>query len=90
MHFVAKHQHFYGSRIVKYLAICFLVSALLIAGCDDKSSTAGYDDYESFTSHSTDGGGTEPPMVLTPVPSAVILGGIGISIVAWLCRRKKP
>ena len=82
MHYVAKHQHFCTSRIVKYLLICFLLAPLLlIAGCDEDDDGTNY-------SKDTNPYGDNTPAV-TPVPGAVILGVIGLAFASWKLRRRK-
>jgi len=87
MHFVAKHQHFCVSRIVKYLAICFLLAALLIAGCDDDDDDGGKG---LFTSYSNDTPLGDNPPVVIPAPGAIVLCAIGAGFVIWLRRHRTP
>ena len=67
MHFVAKHQNFSVRRIFKYLAICFLLAALLLVGCDDDGKSISQSD--------------DSTPVVIPAPGAILLGSIGTGIV---------
>ena len=84
MDYIAKNPNFCASRIAKYFMICFLLAALLIAGCDDDEDGTSY-------SKDTDpyGDNGDITQVHTPVPGAVILGAIGLTFSGWLLHRRK-
>lgn len=82
MHYIAKNPNFCASRIAKYLMICFLLAALLIAGCDDDDDGTSY-------SKDTNPYEENGDIAHTPVPGAVILGAIGLTFSGWLLRRRK-
>jgi hypothetical protein len=85
MHYIAKNPNFCASRIVKYLSICFLLAALLTAGCDDDDDGTSYSQDTNPYGDNGDNG----DIAHTPVPGAVILGAIGLTFSGWLLRRRK-
>ncbi len=95
MRYVAKLQYFCTSRIAKYLSICFLLVALLIAGCDEDDSGINYsnDTNPNVTSSSQDtslyGDNGDTEIFVNPCPPAFILGAIGLAFAGWKLRRNK-
>jgi len=85
MYYVVKHQHFFASSIAKYLFICFLLAALMIAGCDEDDNETSY----SQDTNPYGANGDDTTAVHTPIPGAVILGSIGLAVAGLLLKKRK-